>query len=121
VREAVALLPLAVALNNLLNRLQRLRQMEQEFLSILPRLRKAKQVEYELQRVKGDMDLLLHVIRESSQSKRCIHITRGGTLLDPLFQEMNGQYISHLPPCGKSTTTQLSAPDWQASDEVRSK
>jgi hypothetical protein len=114
VQEAAALQPLAIALNNLLNRLQRLRQVEQEFLSILPYLQKGKQAEYELQRVKGDVDLLLHAIRESRQAQRGIRISRGGTLLDPLFQEMNGQYISPLPPlspCEKSTTTQLSAPE----------
>ncbi len=120
VKEVTGLQPLAVALNNLLNRLQRLRQVEQEFLSILPHLQKGKLAEYELQRVKGDLGLLLHAIRESQQSQRCIRIPRGGTLLDPLFQEMNGQYISHLPPCGKSTTTQLPAPGRQVSDEVRS-
>ncbi len=120
VQEVAALQPLAIALNNLLNCLQRLRQVEQEFLSILPHLQRGKQAEYELQRAKGDLDLLLHAIYESRQSKRCIRIPRGGTLLDPLFQEINGQYISHLPPCGTNTTTQLPAPDRQLSDEVRS-
>ena len=121
VQEAAALQPLAIALNNLLNRLQRLRQVEQEFLSILPHLQRGKQAEYELQRAKGDLDLLLHAICESRQSNRCIRIPRSGTLLDPLFQEMNGKYISHLPPHGKSTTTQLPAPDLQLSHEVRAK
>jgi len=111
VQEVPALQPLAVALNNLLNRLQRLRQTEQEFLSILPHLQKGKQAEYELQRAKADMDLLLYTIRESRQTKRCIRVPRGGTLLDPLVQEINGQYISQLPPAGKSATTQLPAPD----------
>jgi len=109
VHEAAALQPLAIALNNLLNRLQRLRHVEQEFLSILPYLQKGKQAEYELQRAKGDLDLLVHAIRESRNSHRDIRIPRGGALLDPLVQEINGLYISHLPPCEKNTTTQLSA------------
>ena len=117
VQEAVALQPLAIALNNLLNRLQRLRQVEQEFLSILPYLQRGKQAEYELQRAKGEVDLLLRAIHEGRQANRCIRLPRGGTLLDPLFQELNGQYIS--PPYGKSATTQLSAPDGLLNDEVR--
>jgi hypothetical protein len=118
VQETVALQPLAVALNNLLNRLQRLRQVEQEFLSILPYLQRGKQAEYELQRAKGELEFLLQAIRESRQSNRCIRIPRGGTLLAPLFQEMNGQYISLLPSYAKSTTTQLLAHDGILSDGV---
>jgi hypothetical protein len=118
VQETLALQPLAVALNNLLNRLQRLRQVEQEFLSILPYLQRGKQAEYELQRAKGELEILLQAIRESHQSNRCIRIPRGGTLLAPLFQELNGQYISLLPSCGKNTTTQLLAHDGAVSDKV---
>ena len=118
VQETLALQPLAVALNNLLNRLQRLRQVEQEFLSILPYLQRGRQAEYELQRAKGELEFLLQAIRESHQSNRCIRIPRGGTLLAPLFQELNGQYISLLPSCGKNTTTQLLAHDGVVSDSV---
>ena len=121
VHEAAALQPLAVALNNLLNRFQRLRQTEQEFLSILPHLQKGKQAEYELQRIKYDLDLLLRAIHESRQSNRCMHMPRTGTLLDPLFQEMNGCHLSLLPSSGKSTTTQLSASGHLLSDEITSK
>jgi hypothetical protein len=118
VHEAAALRPLAVALNNLLNRFQRLRQIEQEFLTLLPHLQKGKLAEYELQRVKYDLDLLLHALHESHQSNRCMHMPRTGSLLDPLFQEMNGRYISLLPPNGKSTTTQLPATDYLLNDEI---
>jgi competence protein ComGC len=118
VHETPALQPLAVALNNLLNRLQRLRQIEQEFLSLLPHLQKGKLAEYELQRVKYDLDLLLHALHESRQSNRCMHMPRTGSLLDPLFQEMNGRYLSLLPPGGKSTTTQLPAADYLLSNEI---
>ncbi len=121
VKEVPVLQPLAVALNNLLNRLQRLRQIEQEFLSILPHLQRGKQAEQELQRAKGDLALLLYALRESRQTNRCIRLPRGGALLDPLFQEMNGRYISLLPSYGKSTTTQLSAPDQLLNDEIKSK
>lgn len=119
VQEAAALQPLAIALNNLLNRFQRLRQVEQEFLSILPYLQRGKQAEYELQRAKGELDLLLQAIRESRQANRCMRLPRGGALLDPLFQEMNGQYISLLPSYGKSTTTQLLASDGLLNDGVK--
>lgn len=87
VKEVTGLQPLAVALNNLLNCLQRLRQVEQEFLSILPHLQKGKLAEYELQRVKGDLGLLLHAIRESQQSQRCIRIPRGERCLIHYFKK----------------------------------
>ncbi len=77
VQEVAALQPLAIALNNLLNRLQRLRQIEQEFLSILPHLQRGRQAEYELQRAKGELNLLLQAIREGRQSNRCIRLPRG--------------------------------------------
>jgi hypothetical protein len=118
VQEVTVLQPLAIALNNLLNRLQRLRQVEQEFLSILPHLQRGRQAEYELQRAKGELDLLLRAIREGRQANRCIRLPRGGVLLDPLFQEMNGQYISLLPPYGKSATTPLLASDGLLNDGV---
>ncbi|MBA2394100.1 MAG: hypothetical protein H0V70_15330 [Ktedonobacteraceae bacterium] len=118
IEETLALQPLAVALNNLLNRLQRLRQVEKEFLAILPYLQRGKQAEYELQRAKGEVEFLLRAIREGRQANRCIRIPRGGTLLAPLFQEINGQYISLLPSYGKSTTAQLLAHDEIVSDGV---
>ncbi|MBV9712752.1 MAG: hypothetical protein JO011_17755 [Ktedonobacteraceae bacterium] len=120
VQEVEALQPLAIALNNLLNRFQRLRQVEQEFLSMLPHIQRGKQAEYELQRAKSELELLIRAIHESRQTNRCIRAPRGGTLLDPLFREVNGQYISLLPPYGKSTTTQLPAPDCVLSEQASS-
>src|SRR6266516_1994247 len=97
-KEGALLWPLAIALNNLLSRIQRLQQIEQEFLQMLPRFQKGKLAEYELQRVREEVRLLKLIIQDARQSNQCIHALRNGTLLDPLIQELNGQYLSPLPP-----------------------
>ncbi len=97
-KEGALLWPLTIALNNLLSRTQRQQQMEQEFLQMLPDFQKGKLAQYELQRAQEEARLLRLIIQDARQNNRCMRTLRGGTLLDPVMQELNGQYLSPLPP-----------------------
>ncbi len=97
-KEGALLWPLTIALNNLLSRIQRLQQIEQEFLQQLPGIQKGKLAQYELQRAQEDLRLLKLIIQDARQNNRCMRTPHSGTLLDPLMQELNGQYLSPLPP-----------------------
>lgn len=97
-KDETVLWPIAVSLNNLLYRLQRLRQVESEYQQMLPRLQRANQVEYELHRTREEAALLLQALREAKEQQRSIRTVRGGTLLDPLIQELCGLYLSPYAP-----------------------
>lgn len=97
-KEGTLLWPLTIALNNLLSRVQRLQQIEQEFLQLLPGIQQGKLAQYELQRAQEEVRLLRLIIQDARQNNRCMRTLRGGTLLDPLMQELNGLYLSPLPP-----------------------
>jgi hypothetical protein len=97
-KEGALLWPLTIALNNLLSRIQRLQQIEQEFLQMLPGFQQGKLAQYELQRAQEEVRLLKLIIQDARQNNRCMRTLRGGTLLDPLMQELNGQFLSPLPP-----------------------
>ena len=97
-KEGALLWPLTIALNNLLSRMQRLQQMEQEFLQMLPGFQQGKLAQYELQRAQEEVRFLKLIIQDARQNNRCMCTLRGGTLLDPVMQELNGLYLSTLPP-----------------------
>jgi hypothetical protein len=97
-KEGTLLWPLTIALNHLLSRVQRLQHIEQEFLQLLPGIQQGKLAQYELQRAQEEIRLLRLIIQDARQNNRCMRTLRGGTLLDPLMQELNGQYLSPLPP-----------------------
>ena len=97
-KEGALLWPLTVALNNLLSRIQRLQHSEQEFLQMLPGFQKGKMAQYELQRVQEEARLLKLIIQDARLNNRSMRTMRNGTLLDPVMQELNGQYLSPLPP-----------------------
>ena len=106
--EGMLLWPLAIALNNLLSRMQHLQHIEREFVQMLPRFQRGNLAEYELQRAKGELESLLLCVREARQANHCIRALRSGTLLDPLIQEISGQYIFPLPPNACHITRLLS-------------
>jgi len=66
----------AYALNNLLARLKRTAQTENEF-----------------QRVKMEIARLIHFIQNAKARRTQLQTPRSGTILDPLAQELNGTYI----------------------------
>ena len=99
-----------IALNNLLNRIQRLQPMEQEFLQMLPELQKGKLAQYELQRMREEVRLLRLIIQDARQNNRSVRTFRSGTLLDPLMQDLNGQYLSPLPPYIRNTRSATTHP-----------
>lgn len=92
-REGTTLWTVAVSLNNLLSRFQRLRYAEQEIQKLLPRVRRASQIEHEYLRTKNEVAQTLQVIRESGQKKQSMQFMSSGTMLDPLAAELHGKYL----------------------------
>ena len=66
----------AYALNNLLARLQRTTQSENE-----------------LVRAKMEVMRLMEAVRTSKARRYLLQVPKSGTILDPLAQELNGTYI----------------------------
>lgn len=66
----------AIALNNLLARLQRTEQTENEF-----------------QRVKMEIVRAMHFVQNAKARRSQLQLPRSGTILDPLAQELSGTYI----------------------------
>lgn len=67
----------AHGLNNLLSRLQRFTQFEQE-----------------LQRTESEATRLVEAVRRAKATRRPIQVTKNGTLLDPLAQELTGNALT---------------------------
>jgi hypothetical protein len=116
-KEGALLWPLTIALNHLLSRVQRLQQIEQEFLHLLPGIQQGKLAQYELQRAQEEVRLLRLIIQDARQNNRCMRTLRGGTLLDPLMQELNGQYLSPLPPYIRNVRSSATHPLSFAGDD----
>src|SRR5450755_162999 len=116
-KEGALLWPLTIALNHLLSRVQRLQQIEQEFLHLLPGIQQGKLAQYELQRAQEEVRLLRLIIQDARQNNRCMRTLRGGTLLDPLMQKLNGQYLSPLPPYIRNVRSSATHPLSFAGDD----
>lgn len=85
--------PVAGSLNNLLSRLQRLRQVENEMQQVRPQIQHARQIEHELVRIKFGAQNLAEVLRYTKTSKNPIRPTYTGTLLDPVITELNDSIL----------------------------
>jgi hypothetical protein len=64
--------------------------------NLLARLQRATQVEQEFQRAEGEAARLVDVVRAARAQGRPVQAPKSGTVLDPLAQELTGKYI-YLP------------------------
>lgn len=92
--------PVAGSLNNLLSRLQRLRQTENEVQQLRPQIQHARQLEHELVRIQFGAQNLAEVLRSTKTSKHPIRPTYTGTLLDPVIAELNDSMLFQGPDAG---------------------
>jgi hypothetical protein len=79
----------AGSLNNLLSRLQRLRQFELEMRNVLPQFQRLRQSELELQLTKEEIALLAAVLHKARAEKRLPQLPHSRTALDGLIVELN--------------------------------
>lgn len=61
--------------------------------NLLARLQRATQSEQELQRTEAEASRLVTAVRSAKTTRRLIQTSKSGTLLDPLAQELSGSYI----------------------------
>ncbi len=95
-REGSTLWPVAVSLNNLLSRMQRLQSVEQELQRMTPRLHHAAQIEHELQRVQTAMKQLYEALHMAEDTLKPIRAVKTGTSVDGLAHELQGKYVVSL-------------------------
>lgn len=62
--------------------------------NLLSRLQRATQFEHDLQRIEGEAVHLADVVRRAREMRRPIPASKSGTLLDPLAQELTGNYLN---------------------------
>ena len=86
---------IAGSLNNLLSRLQRLRHFEQEIQVMQPQMQRLRNESQELYRTKEEIHHLATTIRRARAEKTSIPLTRTGTIVDSLIQELNA--MNHIP------------------------
>jgi hypothetical protein len=100
----------AYSLNNLLARLQRLSQAEAELQRSRLEFRhhmgstqmQAQQIKAELQQVYTETQHLVEALREAKKRDRPIRVSPSHTLLDPLCQELIGNYLQPALPAPNS-------------------
>ncbi|MBA2288503.1 MAG: hypothetical protein H0W02_23750 [Ktedonobacteraceae bacterium] len=61
--------------------------------NLLARLQRSSQIEQELQRTSAETTRLATAVRNAKAQRRPIQVARSGTVLDPLAQELTGNYI----------------------------
>ncbi|MEO6891859.1 MAG: hypothetical protein ABI456_19840 [Ktedonobacteraceae bacterium] len=61
--------------------------------NLLARLQRSSQIEQELQRTSTETTRLAAAVRNAKAQRRPIQVSRSGTVLDPLAQELTGNYI----------------------------
>ena len=83
----------AGSLNNLLSRLQRLRHIESEMQKMQKRVQQTIHLEHEILRIRNEARRLAEALGNAKTSKRAIHSTSTGTLLDPVLAELNGSFL----------------------------
>jgi hypothetical protein len=96
-REGATLWPLAVSLNNLLSRMQRLQNTEQEVQKMTPRIHRAAQVEHELQRIQSAILQISEALRVAEETLKPIRVANTGTSIDALSIELLDKYVLSLP------------------------
>ncbi|HEY0756819.1 MAG TPA: hypothetical protein VGD98_22900 [Ktedonobacteraceae bacterium] len=72
-------------------------QVARNLNNLLSRLQRASQAENELQRVDMEVRRLVEAVRNARTWHRPVQAARSGTALDPLVQELNGNAISQQP------------------------
>ncbi|QBD81729.1 hypothetical protein EPA93_39470 [Ktedonosporobacter rubrisoli] len=92
-REGATLWPVAVSLNNLLSRLQRLRQIETELQRVIPQLQRVRFLEHETQRIKHEAQQITQAIEQAEQEQHPLRLGPRGTILDPLITKLNGKLL----------------------------
>ncbi len=95
-REGSTLWPVAVSLNNLLSRIQRLQNAEQELQRITPRLHHAAQAEHELLRIQNAVKQLYEALHMAEYTLKPIHAVKTRTSIDALALELLGKYVFSL-------------------------
>ena len=95
-REGSTLWPVAISLNNLLSRIQRLQSAEQELQRITPRLHHAAQIEHELLRTQAAVKQLYEALRTAEGTLKPIHGVKTRTSVDALTLELLGKYVVSL-------------------------
>lgn len=63
--------------------------------NFLARLQRATQYEGELQRAEGEVVRAVDAVRRAKATRRPIQIPQSSTVLDPLTQELTGNYLNH--------------------------
>ncbi|GHO84770.1 hypothetical protein [Dictyobacter formicarum] len=97
-QEGAPLWPVAVSLNNLLSRLQRLQHNEEELQKLAPRLRQATQIDHEYKHLQAAVMQLADAIHESNVGLKPVQVTNNGTAADAIVMELLGKYVLSLPP-----------------------
>ena len=64
--------------------------------NLLARMQRSSQCERDLQRAEGEATRLVDAVRQARATRRPIQVPKNGTVLDPLAQELTGNYI-HQP------------------------
>nr|MBA2287212.1 hypothetical protein [Ktedonobacteraceae bacterium] len=91
--EESVLWPIAVSLNNLLSRFQRLRYLEDEMQKLQPQIQQARMLDHEFQQMRQEIARVIPVMREARAMQRPIRARKSGTILDPLLSEINDNYL----------------------------
>jgi hypothetical protein len=99
----------AGSLNNLLSRLQRLRQIENEVAKLRPYIQRTVQLEHELERVRYEARHLAEALHQAKITRRLTRLTRTGTLLDPVIAELNGSALLQSPAFERNKLAQENA------------
>lgn len=84
---------IAGSLNNLLARIQRLRQSEEQLQRLQPQIQRARRVEYEFQRTRQEAMRLQAILRDAKLKQYPLHAPKNGTFLDPVIVELDGSYL----------------------------
>ncbi|GLV60270.1 hypothetical protein KDH_70900 [Dictyobacter sp. S3.2.2.5] len=96
-QEGATLWPVAVSLNNLLSRLQRLQNSEVELQRLVPRLQRAAQIDHEYKRLQAAVMQLADIIHDSDEGLKPIQASNNGTPADTIVMELLGKYVLSLP------------------------
>lgn len=96
----------AGSLNNLLARFQQLQRLEEEYQKLLKQLHYGKQAEHQIRLIAQEASRLIDTLRNAKAYRRPIRFMRRGTLLDPLFKELVGNYLipAQIPMSAETLT-----------------
>lgn len=99
---------IAGSLNNLLSRFQRMLQNEQNMRKMGERVQWAMRVEYEVMRMKKEIEKQISFVRQAKHDRRPVHFLPTRTIIDPLLAELNE---ASFPERGPAKSSLLSKSD----------